>query len=91
MNNQIITKVTNDKNITFNVELNKEKKKWLITFFDSRYKRGFTKLGQPISQYYLKDIIKNKNCGLDLYGAEPDWYIDYKPLQKLIKNIKKLS
>ena len=94
----IIKQVKNDKGIIFNAKIYKDKieKDWFITFYDSRYKAGFTKLGQGIASYYVGTILNrkgyygnsNKDSGLDLYGGESDWYIDYKPYQKLVKFLK---
>ena len=99
MNKPIIKQVKNDKGIIFNAEIHKDKKEneWLITFYDSRYKKNFGKLGQGVSTYYLGTILNkkgyygnsNKNSGLNLHGGVPDWYIDYKPYQKLIKFLEK--
>ena len=99
MNKTTIKKVKNDKGVIFNAEIYKDKKEndWFITFYDSRYKRGFGKLGQGVSTYYLGTILNkkgyfgssNKDSGLNLYGGSDDWYIDYKPYQKLIKLLEK--
>jgi hypothetical protein len=94
----IIKKVKNDKGIIFNVKIYKDKieKDWFITFYDSRYKAGFNKLGQGICSYYVGTILNrkgyygnsNKDSCLNLYGGESDWYIDNKPYQKLVKFLK---
>ena len=99
MNKTIIKQVKNDKGVVFNCEIYKDKKEndWFITFYDSRYKDNFGKLGQGISTYYLGTILNkkgyfgssNKNSGFNLYGGSDDWYIDYKPYQKLIKFLEK--
>jgi hypothetical protein len=92
------TELRMDKGVIFNAEIYKDKKRndWFITFFDSRYKKGFGKLGQGISSYYLGTILNKKgyygnsnDSGLNLYGGFDDWYIDYKPYKKLIKFLKK--
>ena len=99
INKTIIKQVKNDKGVIFNAEIYKDKKEndWFITFYDSRYKKGFGKLGQGVSTYYLGTILNkkgylgssNKDSGLNLYGGSDDWYIDYKPYQKLIKFLEK--
>ena len=99
MNKPIIKQVKNDKGVIFNAEIYKDKKEkdWFITFYDSRYKAGFNKLGQGIASYYVGTILNrkgyygnsNKDSGLNLYGGSDDWYIDFKPYQKLIKFLEK--
>ena len=62
MNKTIIKQVKNNKGVVFNCEIYKDKKEndWFITFYDSRYKDNFGKLGQGISTYYLGTILNKK-------------------------------
>ena len=94
MNKTYRKKLTNDIGIVFNVTLTKEKNAKYITFYDSRFIEGFTKLGQPITKYYMKTIIQDRygSCfelGLDLYGGVDNWYVDAKSMTKLINWINK--
>lgn len=94
MNKTYRKKLTNDIGIVFNVTLTKEKNAKYITFYDSRFIKGFTKLGQPITKYYMKTIIQDRygSCsklGLDLYGGVDNWYVDAKSMTKLINWINK--
>ena len=51
-----ILQVTNDKDITFNVVLSKNKdNKTLETFYDTRYKH--TDYGQQVSRYYASTLL----------------------------------
>jgi hypothetical protein len=93
--NQIKTSVTNDIGINFNVILKKdEESKNIVTFYDSRYKKNFTKFGQPIATYYANTLLGKdgstgiKKYGLNLYGGVSDWYIDQKTSSKLFKWIE---
>lgn len=78
--------------IPFNVKLVKQGEKWgrdnclthdkadpLVEFYDARYTK-LDPLGQFISNYYLSTLMNTQwgDCreGLNLYGGEPDWYID---------------
>ena len=87
--------VTNDKNITFNVVLSKDKEnKTLVTFYDTRYKH--TQYGQQVFGSYYADTLLGKskfskgikNTGLNLYGGEPDWYINAKNSNDVVKFIE---
>ena len=96
MNKSYRKKVTNDIGIVFNVTLTKEKNAKYITFYDSRFIKGFTKLGQQVSKYYMNTLLGKDgfggsivNRGLDLYGGVNDWYIDIKASNKLINWIEK--
>jgi len=88
-------KITNDKGIVFNVVMNKQKNHKLITFYDSRYIKGFTKLGQGVATYRVNTLLgldgfgSIKNRDLNLYGGVDDWYIDSKASNKLIDWIEK--
>ena len=96
MNKTYRKKLTNDIGIVFNVTLTKEKNAKYITFYDSRFIRGFSKLGQQVSKYYMNTLLGKDgfggsivNRGLDLYGGVDDWYIDSKASNKLINWIEK--
>ena len=89
--------VTNDKNITFNVVLSKNKdNKTLVTFYDTRYKH--TQYGQQVFGSYYADTLLGKDgfsttggiedTGLNLYGGEPDWYINAENANDVVKFIK---
>lgn len=95
--NQVKTNVTNDIGINFNVILkNDEESKAKVTFYDSRYKKNFTKFGQPVATYYADTLLGidgygtglNK-AGLNLYGGVSDWYIDNKAALKIYNWINK--
>jgi hypothetical protein len=45
-----------------------------IQFFDARYVKGFTPLGQFVSSYYLSTFIES-DAGINLYGGVADWFI----------------
>nr|BAR28732.1 hypothetical protein [uncultured Mediterranean phage uvMED] len=96
MNKTYRKKLTNDIGIVFNVTLTKEKNAKYITFYDSRFIRGFSKLGQQVAKYYMNTLLGKDgfggsivNRGLDLYGGVDDWYIDSKASNKLINWIEK--
>jgi nucleoid-associated protein YejK len=96
MNKTYRKKLTNDIGVVFNVTLTKEKNAKYITFYDSRFIKGFTKLGQQVSKYYMNTLLGKDgfggsivNRGLDLYGGVNDWYIDSKASNKLINWIEK--
>ena len=77
--------ITNDRGITFNARVNKNyANKDTITFYDSRYTEGFTKLGQSVATYSVSTLLGKdgfsfsesiKGKGLNLYGDEEDWYL----------------
>jgi len=96
MNKTYRKELTNDIGIVFNVTLTKEKNAKYITFYDSRFIKGFSKLGQQVSKYYMNTLLGKDgfggsivNRGLDLYGGVNDWYIDIKASNKLINWIEK--
>lgn len=97
MNKSYRKKITNDIGIVFNVTLTKEKNAKYITFYDSRFIEGFSKLGQQVSKYYMNTLLGKdflgggsiKNRCLNLQGGVDDWYIDYKASNKLIDWINK--
>ena len=102
MTKQFIKKITNDNGVTFNVILFKEKRKKLVSFYDSRYKDGFTKYGQPVSRYYMNTLLGKDgfggsiaNSGICLHGGVDDWSIGPKQSKILCdwleKNRKKLD
>ena len=87
--------VTNDDNITFNVVLSKDKEnKNLVTFYDTRYKH--TQYGQQVFGSYHADTLLGKDgfgsgikdTGLNLYGGEPDWYINAENSNDVVKFIE---
>ena len=89
--------VTNDDNITFNVVLSKDKEnKNLVTFYDTRYKH--TQYGQQVFGSYYADTLLGKDgfsttggikdTGLNLYGGEPDWYINAENANDVVKFIE---
>ena len=75
-------RVTNDKNITFNVVLSKDKKEQnLVSFYDTRY--NHTQYGQFIGRYYASTLLGLdgygsgiKDRGLNLHGGIDDWFIN---------------
>ena len=75
-------RVTNDKNITFNVVLSKDKKEQnLVSFYDTRY--NHTQYGQFIGRYYASTLLGLdgygsgiKDRGLNLHGGIADWFIN---------------
>ena len=90
-----IIQVTNDKNITFNVVLSKNKEnKTLVTFYDTRYKH--TQYGQQVFGSYYADTLLGKNkfskgikdIGLNLYGGESDWCISAENSNDVVKFIE---
>ena len=89
--------VTNDKNITFNVVLSKNKEnKNLVTFYDTRYKH--TQYGQQVFGSYYADTLLGKDgfsttggikdTGLNLYGGVDDWYINAENSNDVVKFIE---
>tara|TARA_R100000781_G_scaffold107183_1_gene71372 strand:- start:2148 stop:2456 length:309 start_codon:yes stop_codon:yes gene_type:complete len=80
-----ILQITNDKGITFNAIVNKNKKEGdTITFYDSRYKKNFGTYGQNVATYYVSTLMGKdklplsesiKGKGLNLYGGVEDWYL----------------
>ena len=86
-------KIVNDKGIAFNVTLTKEGKAKFITFYDSRFIKGFTKYGQSVAKYYMTTLMGKKwlwgGYCLDLYGGVDDWYIDSKAFKELTNWIEK--
>ena len=84
MLNQMI-RVTNDKNITFNVVLSKDKKDQnLVSFYDTRY--NHTQYGQFVGRYYASTLLgldgwssrgsSIRDRGLNLHGGIDDWSIN---------------
>ena len=84
MLNQMI-RVTNDKNITFNVVLSKDKKDQnLVSFYDTRY--DHTQYGQFVGRYYADTLLglegwssrgsSIRDRGLNLHGGIDDWSIN---------------
>lgn len=81
MLNQMV-RVTNDKNITFNVVLSKDKKDQnLVSFYDTRY--NHTQYGQFVGRYYATTLLGLdgygsgiKDRGLNLHGGIADWFIN---------------
>tara|TARA_R110000851_G_scaffold254964_1_gene407577 strand:- start:404 stop:694 length:291 start_codon:yes stop_codon:yes gene_type:complete len=81
MLNQMV-RVTNDKNITFNVVLSKDKKEQnLVSFYDTRY--NHTQYGQFIGRYYATTLLGLdgygsgiKDRGLNLHGGVDNWFIN---------------
>ena len=84
MLNQMI-RVTNDKNITFNVVLSKDKKDQnLVSFYDTRY--DHTQYGQFVGRYYASTLLgldgwssrgsSIRDRGLNLHGGVDDWFIN---------------
>ena len=84
MLNQMI-RVTNDKNITFNVVLSKDKKDQnLVSFYDTRY--NHTQYGQFVGRYYANTLLgldgwssrgsSIRDRGLNLHGGIDDWSIN---------------
>mgnify|MGYP000268164640 FL=1 len=77
-----MTHVINDKNITFNVVLSKDKKDQnLVSFYDTRY--DHTQYGQFIGRYYATTLLGLdgygsgiKDRGLNLHGGIADWFIN---------------
>lgn len=77
-----MTHVINDKNITFNVVLSKDKKDQnLVSFYDTRY--NHTQYGQFIGRYYATTLLGLdgygsgiKDRGLNLHGGIADWFIN---------------
>mgnify|MGYP003634627234 CR=1 FL=1 len=81
--------ITNDRGITFNARVNKNyADKDTITFYDSRYTKGFNKLGQSVATYCVSTLLGKdgfsfrvgiflflQGKGLNLYGGEEDWYL----------------
>ena len=93
-----ILKIINDKKVPFNVlfETNEEEKDQIITFYDARYKKGFTKYGQSVSSYYVNTLLGLDGFGrgikdtcLNLCGYIDDWYITEKNSNQLINFINK--
>tara|TARA_R110002012_G_scaffold319220_1_gene539098 strand:- start:655 stop:969 length:315 start_codon:yes stop_codon:yes gene_type:complete len=87
--------ITNDRNISFNVILSKNKEnETLVTFYDTRYKH--TEYGQQISKYYASTLLGNcefsngsiKDKGLNLHGGVDDWYINNNNANEVIKFIQ---
>ena len=84
MLNQMI-RVTNDKNITFNVVLSKDKKDQnLVSFYDTRY--DHTQYGQFVGRYYANTLLglegwssrgsSIRDKGLNLHGGIDNWSIN---------------
>jgi hypothetical protein len=75
-------RVTNDKNITFNVVLSKDKKDQnLVSFYDTRY--NHTQYGQFVGRYYASTLLGLdgygsgiKDRGLNLHGGVDNWFIN---------------
>ena len=78
-------RVTNDKNITFNVVLSKDKKEQnLVSFYDTRY--NHTQYGQFVGRYYANTLLgldgwssrgsSIRDRGLNLHGGIADWSIN---------------
>ena len=44
-----------------------------VRFYDTRY--AHTVHGQQISDYHVDTLLKTDG-GLNLYGGEPEWYVD---------------
>ena len=91
-------KIINDKKVPFNVlfDPNKNKKDQIITFYDARYKKGFTEYGQNVASYYVDTLLgldgfgsSIKDVGLHLYGNVDDWYITDKNSNQVINFIEK--
>ena len=94
--NNLKVSLKNDIGVPFNVVLSKKGKAKYITFYDSRYKKGFSKYGQHISKYYMNTLLGkdgygsriSKN-GIHLVGYVDDWYLDKKNSLKLVKWIER--
>ena len=80
MNKKNYLKIINDTGVPINAKIDKN----IITFYDSRYKKGFSKLGQLISSYYTSTLLGKdkfsfsesvKGKGLNLHGGIEDWYL----------------
>ena len=91
-------KIINDKKVQFNVLFDpyENKKDQIITFYDARYKEGFTKYGQGVASYYVDTLLGLdgfgsgiKDVGLNLYGGVDDWYITDKNSNQVINFINK--
>lgn len=95
--NQIKTTIKNNIGVPFTIILNKSGNTKYVTFFDARYKEGFTKYGQTVARYYMNTLLGKdgitkssiKEHGLNLYGGVADWYIDQKTALKIYKWINK--
>ena len=95
--------IVNNKGIKFNVIVVKSGENYglndalindsepLVEFYDSRFTKGFTPIGQFVSRYNLSTILEaNENSGIDLLGYIPDWKIsadNVKQVKEYIKNI----
>ena len=100
---KIKTTVKNNIGVPFTVILNKSGKTKYVSFFDARYKKGFTEYGQNVATYQMNTLLGKdgitktsiKDHGLNLYGGVDDWYIDHKTSLKvynwIIKNKNKLN
>ena len=94
INEDKVLKIVNEKNIKFNVVLNKdEENKFKITFYDTRHKHS--KYGQQCFGSYYADTLIGKGFGtsikdkaLSLYGAEPEWTISAKNSNQVIEFIE---
>jgi len=66
-------------------------KKLKVSFYDARYKEGFTEHGQFIGTYYLETLQEDREeigkRGLDLHGGIPEWSVDAETMKNLLLNI----
>jgi len=61
----------------------------LIEFYDPRYQ--FTPLGQFVSRYYVSTILERDNCGLALYGSEPEWTVSAADMTEIRTWLRKIE
>jgi hypothetical protein len=103
MANIKVIQVVNDRGIPFHVRLirkgdfyganmnikHKEDEP-LIEFYDTRFVKGFTILGQFVSRYLLSTLVNHVGV-LSLHGTVDDWYItgqNMKSVNQWLVNIK---
>lgn len=62
----------------------------MVEFYDVRSagKRGFTKLGQFVSRYYLKTLTERPVGGINLDGGVPEWTIAADPVAAALSAAK---
>lgn len=62
----------------------------MIEFYDPRHvKHG--PLGQFVSRYYVSTILERDNCGLALYGSEPEWTVSAADMAEIRTWLRKIE
>lgn len=88
-------KVTNENGVPFNVRIVRKGDRYglddklvhdkadpMVEFFDARHMH--TPRGQFVSRYYLSTLREREvDRGLNLYGGEPEWYLDASAMREV--------